>query len=110
MSSAEYSTRPVNRSRWSLSFLAWSQTRQASLVATPSQWRYTPQRSCPEVKRNRETASALSRCLRIGPNVARVSHDLQKLFVFWVMTVYLSKCVEMMIFALLSVKGDFRLS
>ncbi|GFX27590.1 hypothetical protein TNCV_4996451 [Trichonephila clavipes] len=70
MSSAEYSSSPVHWSRWSPSILAGTQIGQASLVATPSQWRYTPKKSCPVVRRKRATASALSRCLEIGLLVA----------------------------------------
>ncbi|GFS63125.1 hypothetical protein TNCV_3743601 [Trichonephila clavipes] len=48
----------------------------------PSQWRYTPKKKCPVVKRKWAISSALSRCLGIGPKVARVSHGFPKLFVF----------------------------
>ncbi|GFX28458.1 uncharacterized protein TNCV_1152671 [Trichonephila clavipes] len=47
MSSAGHSTSPVHWSRWSPSILAWPQSGQASLAAPPSQWRYTPKKSCP---------------------------------------------------------------
>ncbi|PRD33390.1 UNVERIFIED_CONTAM: hypothetical protein NCL1_17694 [Trichonephila clavipes] len=80
MSSAGYSTSPVHWSRWSPPILAWPQSGQTSLAATPSQWRYTPKKSCPLVRRKRATASALFRYLGIGPTVARVSHDFPKQF------------------------------
>ncbi|GFV11050.1 hypothetical protein TNCV_2717951 [Trichonephila clavipes] len=36
------------------------------IAARPSQWRYTPRKSCPVVRRKRATESALSRFLEIG--------------------------------------------
>ncbi|GFV80269.1 hypothetical protein TNCV_4956721 [Trichonephila clavipes] len=77
-------------------------TEQADLVSR--QCRYTPEKSCPGVWQKRATASALSRCLWIGPTVARVSHGFPRLLVFWVMIVYLSMNMEMILFALLRVK------
>ncbi|GFU31292.1 hypothetical protein TNCV_8541 [Trichonephila clavipes] len=35
-----------------------AQSRQASSAARPSQWRYTPKKSCPVIRRERATASA----------------------------------------------------
>ncbi|GFU37471.1 uncharacterized protein TNCV_4274131 [Trichonephila clavipes] len=107
MSSAGYSASPVHSSRWSPSILAWLQSKQASLAATPSQWRHTPKKSCPVVRRKR--TSALSRCLGIGPTVARVSHDFPKLSVLWVKTVYLSMC-GVDAFCSSEGQGDFRFS
>ncbi|GFW67051.1 uncharacterized protein TNCV_4030711 [Trichonephila clavipes] len=104
MSSAGYSTSPMHWIRWSPPILAWPQSGQASLAARKSQWRYIPKKACPVVRRKRATASALSRCLGIGPSVARVSHGFQKLLVVWVIAVYLSMFVEMMFLALLRVK------
>ncbi|GFU46423.1 intraflagellar transport protein 122 homolog [Trichonephila clavipes] len=40
------------------------------------------------VRRKRATASALSRCLVIGPTVARISHGCLGLLIFWVKAVY----------------------
>ncbi|GFV46266.1 uncharacterized protein TNCV_3231551 [Trichonephila clavipes] len=77
MSSAGYSSSPVHWNRWLPSILAWPQSGQASLAATPNQWSYTPKRSCPVVRRKRVTVSALSRCLGIGPTVTRVSMVFQ---------------------------------
>ncbi|GFV28215.1 e3 ubiquitin-protein ligase HERC2 [Trichonephila clavipes] len=44
-----------------------------------SQWRYTPKKSCPVVRRKQTTASTLSRCLGVGSTVVRVSHGFPKL-------------------------------
>ncbi|GFT82697.1 uncharacterized protein TNCV_1634561 [Trichonephila clavipes] len=109
MSSAGYSTSPVHWSRWSPSILAWPQSGQASLSATSSQWSYTPKKSCPVVRRKRATASALSRCLGIGPTVVRVSHGFPRLLNVWVKrSIFVKECGNN---ALYSFEGqeDFRL-
>ncbi|GFV84304.1 uncharacterized protein TNCV_1591631 [Trichonephila clavipes] len=80
MSSVGYSSSPVHWSRWSRFMLAWHQSEKASSAARPSQWRYTPKKSCPVVRRKRATASVLYRRLRIGPTVPRVS---KRLLVLW---------------------------
>ncbi|GFW36712.1 uncharacterized protein TNCV_1220441 [Trichonephila clavipes] len=109
MSSVGYSLSPVHWSRWSSSILAWLQSGQAPLAVRPNQWRYTRKKSCPVVRRKRATVSAFSRCLGIGPTVARVFHGFPRLLVFWVTIVYLSMDVEIMLFALQRFQVDFRL-
>ncbi|GFV55371.1 uncharacterized protein TNCV_5010671 [Trichonephila clavipes] len=105
MSSARYSTSSFHWRRYSPSILTSPQSGQVSLAATPSQWSYAPKKSCPVDRRKGITASVLPRCLGISPTEARVSHGFPKLIVFWFVAVYLSMCVEMMVFALLSIKG-----
>ncbi|GFW19181.1 uncharacterized protein TNCV_255081 [Trichonephila clavipes] len=82
MSSAMYSSSPMHWSRWSPTILARPQSRQASLAASPSQWRCTPQKTCPLVMQKWAIVWALSRCLEIGTTVARITHGFPKLFVF----------------------------
>ncbi|GFV38452.1 hypothetical protein TNCV_4393331 [Trichonephila clavipes] len=48
-----------------------------SLAAKPSQWRYTPQKSCAVVRRRRVIASALHKCLGMGHTVVSVSNAFQ---------------------------------
>ncbi|PRD28555.1 UNVERIFIED_CONTAM: Serine/threonine-protein kinase BRSK2 [Trichonephila clavipes] len=55
----------------------------AALTARPSQWRYTPKKLCPVVRRKRPTALVLSRCLGVEATEARVFHGFPKLFVFF---------------------------
>ncbi|GFV69933.1 hypothetical protein TNCV_1983001 [Trichonephila clavipes] len=45
------------------------QDTQTSLAFTPRQWRYTPKKSCPVVRRKWATPSAFFRCLGIGSTV-----------------------------------------
>ncbi|GFT70308.1 hypothetical protein TNCV_2657801 [Trichonephila clavipes] len=78
----------------------------ARIAARPSQWKYTPKKSCPVVSRKWATASVLSMCLGMGSTEARVSHGFPRLLIFWVTEVHLSMYVEMMLFDLLIVKGD----
>ncbi|GFV36379.1 hypothetical protein TNCV_2234261 [Trichonephila clavipes] len=94
--------------RWSLSILAWLPSEHSSSSARPSQWRLTPRRSCPVVRRKRATASSLSKCLGIGPTVVRGSRGFPRLLIFWVKVVHLSMCGDIMSFALLKGQGDFQ--
>ncbi|GFU13550.1 hypothetical protein TNCV_938361 [Trichonephila clavipes] len=56
---------------------------RAGLVSSQTrQWRYTPKKSCPVVRRMQATASAVYRSLEVGPTVARVSHGFPWLLVF----------------------------
>ncbi|GFY18121.1 hypothetical protein TNCV_2045301 [Trichonephila clavipes] len=54
-------------------------------------------KSCPVVRRKRATTSALSRCIGIGPTVARVSHGFLRLLVFWVTAAHSSMYVDIML-------------
>ncbi|GFU49854.1 uncharacterized protein TNCV_4686201 [Trichonephila clavipes] len=78
MLSVDYPSKTAQWSMWSPPILTWPQSAQASLAATPSQWRYTPKNSCPVVRRKRATATTLFRYLDIGPTVARVSHGFPR--------------------------------
>ncbi|GFU41686.1 hypothetical protein TNCV_1076041 [Trichonephila clavipes] len=49
-----------------------------SSAGTPSQWRYASKKSCSVVRRQRVTASVLTRYLGIGPAVAKVSHGFPR--------------------------------
>ncbi|GFT22519.1 uncharacterized protein TNCV_3274741 [Trichonephila clavipes] len=105
-----YSSNSVHWSRWSPSILAWQQIGQTSLAATPSQWRYTPKKSCPVVSRDCCPLSPISRYLGIGPTMARVSHGFPKPFVFLGLgSIFVNVCGDNV---LCSSEGqrDFRLS
>ncbi|GFW96027.1 hypothetical protein TNCV_957411 [Trichonephila clavipes] len=83
------------------SILAWPQSGQASLAAKPVE--VYSQKSCPMVRRKQATTLIFSRCLGIGPTLARVSqgscqglgHD----------SIIVNECGNNMLFALLKVKG-----
>ncbi|GFX26835.1 hypothetical protein TNCV_1840081 [Trichonephila clavipes] len=110
MSSVGYSSSPVHWSRWSPSILAWSHSGKASLAAMRSQWRYIPKKSCPVVRCKWTTTSTLSRCLGIGPTVARVSPGFPKLFVFGVSgSIFVTVCGEDVLCASEG-QGNFQLS
>ncbi|GFW85656.1 uncharacterized protein TNCV_853061 [Trichonephila clavipes] len=74
---------PAHWIRWLSSILARPQNKQASSVARPIKWRYIPKTSDPVVRRKRATASALPRCLEIGPTVVRDSHGSPKFLALW---------------------------
>ncbi|GFV32355.1 hypothetical protein TNCV_1676411 [Trichonephila clavipes] len=78
MSSTGYSSSPLHWSRGSSSILAWLKSGHASLEATPSQWKYTPKKSRPVVRRKRAAVLALT------SKVTRIRGILQATRASWV--------------------------